>query len=237
MLAANWRPSASAASRSAPLSLPVASSPPSRRSATATSTTPTRSTAPRATMPSATKAAASASSPTPAPAVEQRPPGPLGLERIAIVDWDVHHGNGTEHAFFYEDPGVLTDFLSPGRPLPGRIGAGRAHRQAGAGEGFNNQRAPTSRLRATAPTRRRSSGSSSPRWRSFRPQIVVIASGLDASDDGPAQAMMMVTSEGDRHMTDANGRPRPPASATASWSRSHEGGYSSPPTCRSAAPP
>ena len=29
-----------------------------------------------------------------------------GLERIMIVDWDVHHGNGTQDAF-YSDPGVL----------------------------------------------------------------------------------------------------------------------------------
>ena len=29
-----------------------------------------------------------------------------GLERILIVDWDLHHGNGTQHAF-YTDPGVL----------------------------------------------------------------------------------------------------------------------------------
>src|SRR5207302_9183240 len=31
-----------------------------------------------------------------------------GLSRVAIVDWDVHHGNGTEHAF-YSDPSVLTN--------------------------------------------------------------------------------------------------------------------------------
>jgi acetoin utilization deacetylase AcuC-like enzyme len=31
----------------------------------------------------------------------------LGLERVAILDWDVHHGNGTE-AVFAEDPTVLT---------------------------------------------------------------------------------------------------------------------------------
>lgn len=29
-----------------------------------------------------------------------------GLERVMIVDWDVHHGNGTQAAF-YQDPGVL----------------------------------------------------------------------------------------------------------------------------------
>ena len=29
-----------------------------------------------------------------------------GLKRILIVDWDVHHGNGTQH-MFYDDPKVL----------------------------------------------------------------------------------------------------------------------------------
>ena len=29
-----------------------------------------------------------------------------GLERVLILDWDVHHGNGTQH-MFYDDPKVL----------------------------------------------------------------------------------------------------------------------------------
>jgi acetoin utilization deacetylase AcuC-like enzyme len=29
-----------------------------------------------------------------------------GLERVAIIDWDVHHGNGTQD-IFYSDPSVL----------------------------------------------------------------------------------------------------------------------------------
>ena len=29
-----------------------------------------------------------------------------GLERVLILDWDVHHGNGTQH-MFYDDPEVL----------------------------------------------------------------------------------------------------------------------------------
>ena len=31
----------------------------------------------------------------------------FGVDRVAIIDWDVHHGNGTQQAF-YEDPSVLT---------------------------------------------------------------------------------------------------------------------------------
>lgn len=57
-----------------------------------------------------------------------------GLKKILIADWDYHHGNGTEWAF-YDDPSVL--FFSthdmnayPGTGLPERTGSGR-------GEGFN----------------------------------------------------------------------------------------------------
>lgn len=51
-----------------------------------------------------------------------------GLFRIAIVDWDVHHGNGTQDAF-YDDPRVLFVSLHqypfyPGTGAPGEIGHG-----------------------------------------------------------------------------------------------------------------
>jgi acetoin utilization deacetylase AcuC-like enzyme len=57
-----------------------------------------------------------------------------GLSRVAVLDWDVHHGNGTE-AIFYEDPRVF--YCSIHRD-PFWPGTGRAYRRgAGAGEGFN----------------------------------------------------------------------------------------------------
>ena len=40
-----------------------------------------------------------------------------GLERVAIVDWDVHHGNGTEAAF-WTDPNVLTISIHQDRCFP-----------------------------------------------------------------------------------------------------------------------
>ncbi|OYX21180.1 MAG: class II histone deacetylase, partial [Rhodobacterales bacterium 32-66-9] len=36
------------------------------------------------------------------------------VRRVAVIDWDVHHGNGTE-AIFYDDPGVLTISLHQDR--------------------------------------------------------------------------------------------------------------------------
>ena len=49
----------------------------------------------------------------------------LGLERVAIVDWDVHHGNGTQ-AIFADDPSVFFVSLHQWPFYPG--GAGRTSR-------------------------------------------------------------------------------------------------------------
>jgi acetoin utilization deacetylase AcuC-like enzyme len=56
-----------------------------------------------------------------------------GVERIAVVDWDVHHGNGTEHAF-YEDPNVLTISLHQAGLYPAESGLVE-HTGEGEGEG------------------------------------------------------------------------------------------------------
>ena len=56
-----------------------------------------------------------------------------GLTRVLIVDWDVHHGNGTQHSF-ERDPSIL--FFST-HQYPHYPGTGRAsERGTGAGEGF-----------------------------------------------------------------------------------------------------
>jgi acetoin utilization deacetylase AcuC-like enzyme len=56
-----------------------------------------------------------------------------GLKRILIVDWDLHHGNGTQKAF-YEDPGVL--FFSS-HQYPYYPGTGNfSETGSGPGEGF-----------------------------------------------------------------------------------------------------
>lgn len=58
----------------------------------------------------------------------------FSLQRILIVDWDVHHGNGTQHSF-YEDPRVLYfsthryGFFYPGTGAATEVGKGK-------GEGF-----------------------------------------------------------------------------------------------------
>jgi acetoin utilization deacetylase AcuC-like enzyme len=57
-----------------------------------------------------------------------------GLKRILIVDWDLHHGNGTQQAFYYSDPSIL--FFSS-HQYPYYPGTGDFHEiGSGKGEGF-----------------------------------------------------------------------------------------------------
>ena len=66
------------------------------------------------------------------------------LGKVATVDWDVHHGNGTQQAF-YEDPSVLSISIHQDRLFPINSG-GLEEIGAGAGGGYNiNIPMPTSR--------------------------------------------------------------------------------------------
>lgn len=73
----------------------------------------------------------------------------LGHERVLIIDWDFHHGNGTQY-FFYDDPTVLFCSTHQCGYYPGRfcnsytykeeviqIGSDESCRGIGPGEGFN----------------------------------------------------------------------------------------------------
>ena len=84
-----------------------------------------------------------------------------GLERILIVDWDVHHGNGTQDAF-YETDQVLFCSVHQWPLYPGTGAA--SERGAGRGEGYTinvplaagrGRRRPTRSLRSGHPARRR----------------------------------------------------------------------------------
>ncbi len=81
-----------------------------------------------------------------------------GIKRILIVDWDVHHGNGTQDAF-YADPDVLFVSLHQDDLYP--RGSGTVEQAgSGPGEGLTST-SPSQRAVATLPTGPRSSGSSS----------------------------------------------------------------------------
>src|SRR3954462_15413487 len=63
----------------------------------------------------------------------RRSPRRHGIERVAIVDWDVHHGNGTQD-LFYDDGSVLFVSLHQDALYPADTGT-LGERGSGPGEG------------------------------------------------------------------------------------------------------
>jgi len=120
-----------------------------------------------------------------------------GVERVAVVDWDVHHGNGTQFAF-YEDPSVLTISVHQENFLPPDSGT-IEETGAGAGEGYNiNVPLPAgSGVGAYLAAFERVVV---PALLAFRPDLVVVSSGLDAAAFDPL-ARMMLHSECYRSLT------------------------------------
>ena len=120
-----------------------------------------------------------------------------GLERIMIVDWDVHHGNGTQDAF-YADAGVLFVSLHQQNWYPKlsgeleQVGSGTG---AGytvniplpAGTGDRGYRAAFEQLVV-------------PVGQQFRPQLILVTAGQDASWLDP-MAHMMMTMQGYRQIS------------------------------------
>ncbi len=109
----------------------------------------------------------------------------LGVERVAIVDYDVHHGNGTQQAF-YDDPSVL--FVSthqnpyyPGTGAVSEIGSG-------AGRGFTVN-VPMAAGAGDADYELVFAEAVMPILEQFRPNLLLISAGVDAFVDDPLGGM------------------------------------------------
>jgi acetoin utilization deacetylase AcuC-like enzyme len=95
-----------------------------------------------------------------------------GIERVAIVDFDVHHGNGTQD-IFWNEPRVLyaSTHQSPLYPGTG------ARTETGVGNIVN---APLPPGAGSAEFRSAFAAAIAPALRDFRPQLVMISAGFDA---------------------------------------------------------
>jgi acetoin utilization deacetylase AcuC-like enzyme len=114
----------------------------------------------------------------------------LGLNRVAILDWDVHHGNGTE-AIFWGDPTLLYVSLHQWPFYPGTGGPEDQEETtvniplpAGAGD--------DEYLQAFAET-------VEPALTRFRPDLLLVSAGFDAHIDDPL-ASMRLTADGFREL-------------------------------------
>ncbi|WP_168200646.1 histone deacetylase [Allokutzneria sp. NRRL B-24872] len=118
-----------------------------------------------------------------------------GARRVAILDWDVHHGNGTQEAFL-SDPDVLTISVHM------RHGSwGGSHPQTGAPDELGalgrNANIELSLGAGDSAYLRALEEVAAPLLRAFRPDVLLCASGFDASAFDP-NGRHNVTAEGYR---------------------------------------
>ena len=108
-----------------------------------------------------------------------------GLSRVLIVDWDVHHGNGTQHSF-EDDPSVL--FFST-HQFPHYPGTGRESEHGhGAGEGYTIN-VPMEAGGGDDEYRAVFHDVLVPAAAQFQPELVIISAGFDAHKDDPLASM------------------------------------------------
>jgi acetoin utilization deacetylase AcuC-like enzyme len=118
------------------------------------------------------------------------------LHKILIVDWDVHHGNGTQAAF-YDDPSVL--YFSV-HQYPFYPGTGSATEKGG-GKGLNYTiNVPLSAGSTDADYLRAFKDKLEPAALAFAPDFVLISAGFDAHEDDLLGGMR-VTTEGFAKLT------------------------------------
>ncbi len=104
-----------------------------------------------------------------------------GIERVLVLDWDVHHGNGT-NAIFHEDPGVLFVSIHQWPLYPGTGSADDVGSGAGRGFTFNLPVPPGSGDDTFAS---HVEHLVAPLVRDYRPGLVLVSAGYDAHRDDP----------------------------------------------------
>jgi acetoin utilization deacetylase AcuC-like enzyme len=111
----------------------------------------------------------------------------FGLERILLVDWDVHHGNGTQAAF-YSDPRVLFICVHQSPAYPG---SGYTD-ETGSGEGVGyTVNVPLPHGCGDAEYSAFFDGVVTPLADAYRPQLVMLSAGQDAYHDDPLAGMRL----------------------------------------------
>ena len=108
-----------------------------------------------------------------------------GVERVLILDWDVHHGNGTQH-FFEEDANVLYASTHQFPYYPGTGDAGEIGRGDGEGATLN---IPLPAGCGDAEYLGSLQRLLVPAARAFCPEVILVSCGFDAHRDDPLAAM------------------------------------------------
>jgi acetoin utilization deacetylase AcuC-like enzyme len=112
-----------------------------------------------------------------------------GLDKIAIVDWDVHHGNGTQHTF-EEDPSVMYVSTHQYPYYPGTGAASETGRGRGAGATVN---CPMPAGATDSAYERAFMEVILPALQRFRPEALLVSAGFDAHRDDPLAQIELST--------------------------------------------
>ena len=109
------------------------------------------------------------------------------IERVAIIDWDVHHGNGTQ-GIFYDDPSV---YFFSAHQYPWYPGTGsRGEKGMGRGLGYTLNLP----LRAATPAvqqKRAFEAALEEMAASFSPDLIIISAGFDSHRGDPLGQLML----------------------------------------------
>ena len=109
------------------------------------------------------------------------------VERVAVVDWDVHHGNGTQ-GIFYDDPTV---FFFSAHQYPWYPGTGaRGENGHGRGRGYTLN-VPVRARTPAAEQRRMFDAALQEIDAHFKPDLVIISAGFDAHVGDPLGQLLL----------------------------------------------
>jgi len=111
------------------------------------------------------------------------------VSRVLIVDWDVHHGNGTQH-LFEEEPDVFYFSVHQSPLYPGTGAATETGRGAGKGATLNRPLPPGS---GDEPFLAALHDGLVPAAERFRPELVLVSAGFDAHVDDPLGGLRVST--------------------------------------------
>ena len=109
------------------------------------------------------------------------------IERVAIIDWDVHHGNGTQ-GIFYDDPSV---YFFSAHQYPWYPGTGsRGEKGTGRGLGYTLN-LPLRAATPAADQRRAFEAALDEMSTSFHPDLIIISAGFDSHRGDPLGQLLL----------------------------------------------
>jgi acetoin utilization deacetylase AcuC-like enzyme len=109
------------------------------------------------------------------------------IERVAIVDWDVHHGNGTQ-GIFYDDPSVFFFSMHQYPWYPGSGARGETGVSRGRGYTLN---VPVRAATRTREQRAMFDAALEEISAKFKPDLIMISAGFDAHEADPLGQLLL----------------------------------------------